>query len=567
MQDLSETLELLAARVDALEKRVRDLEQSPASAPRQSELRQPATTISTELADLPSSEQISGAFLLLGKCMLGIAGAYLLRALAASGVLPRPLIAALAILYAIGWLVAASRTRASARFAPSMYAGTSALILAPMLWELTMRFQVLAPAAAAAVLGLVAAVATALTWKRKQASDFLVAYAAVALTALALSVVTHVMISFLVLLLVMLAVCEYKSLRSSAQGGVRALVAVVTDCAVWFLIVIYRNPASTRTDYPPLGTIALVLPATLLFLITATSVVTQTAVLRRKITVFETIQSVTSFLLWIITLLFLVPQFTPRIVGIVCLVFASACYAAAWGMFRPASELRNFHVFALWSVSLLLSGIYLSLPPAWAVACLAIAAILSAVIAVRICCITLQSHGIIYLTVAVVACGLLEYSFQALAGTMPVKVSWSIFLVSACALVCYIAAREREGESWQRQVLHLVPALFAVGAIAGLTAQGSLLLVALRIAPAAFHVAFIRTLILCATALVLAFAGSRWRRPEMTRIAYAALVLVAAKLFFEDLRHGQMEFIAGSIFLFAVTLIGVPRLARIGRTV
>jgi hypothetical protein len=560
MNDLSGTLDLLAARVDALEKRVHDLEQSsatsvqPASAP-------VTATMPVHLADLPSGEQISGAFLLLGKCMLGIAGAYLLRALAASGVLPRPLIAAVAIAYAIGWLVAASRTKANARLAAGLYAGTSALILAPMLWELTMRFHVLAPAASAAVLGLVAAVATALSWNRRQSSDFLVAYAAAALTGLALSVVTHVMIPFLVLLLAMLAVCEYRSLRFDTQG-VRALVAVVADCAVWFLIVIYRSPASSRADYPALGALAMVLPASLLFVITAVGVATRTAVQQQKITVFDTIQSVITFLLWVISLIFLVPQFTPRIVGIVCLLFAAACYSAAWGMFRPASEPRNFHVFALWSVLLLLSGIYLSLPPAWAIACLAVAAILSVAIAVRICCTTLESHGTIYLTVTVIACGLLEYSFQALAGTMPAKVSWSIFLVSACALICYIAAREREGEAWQQQVLHLVPALFAVCAIAGLMAQGTLWLIALRIAPAAFHVAFIRTLILCALALALAFAGSRWRRPEMTRIAYAALTFVAAKLFFEDLRHGHMGFIAGSIFLFALTLIGVPRLAR-----
>jgi hypothetical protein len=564
MKDLSETLDLLSARVDALEKRVHDLER-PSAAPVQSDIGQPATTKSAGRADLSSSEEVSGAFLLLGKCMLGIAGAYLLRALAASGVLPRTLIAALAIAYAIGWLVAASRTKAQAQFAGALYASTSALILAPMLWELTMRFQVLPPAASAAVLGLVVAVATALNWQRPMSSDFLVTYAAVALTTLTLSVVTHVMMPFLVLLLLMVAMCEYKSLRPGGQGGVRALVAVIADCAVWFLIVIYRNPASSRADYPALGTLAIVLPASLLFLITALSVGSRTTVLRRKITVFETIQSVTSFLLWVMTLLFLVPQFSPRMVGIACLLFASACYAAAWGMFRSASELRNFHVFALWSVLLFLSGMYLSLPLTWAIAGLVIASIASAVIAVRICCITLESHGIIYLTVAVVACGLLEYSFQALAGTMPAQVSLSILFVCACALVCYIAAREREGEAWQRQILHLVPALFAVCAVAGLTAQSSLWLVALRIAPAAFHVAFIRTLILCAIALILAFAGSRWHRPEMTRIAYAALAFVAAKLLFEDLRHGHMGFIAGSIFLFALTLIGVPRLARIGQ--
>jgi len=66
-------------------------------------------------------------------------------------------------------------------------------------------------------------------------------------------------------------------------------------------------------------------------------------------------------------------------------------------------------------------------------------------------------------------------------------------------------------------------------------------------------------------AFALAFSGSRWRRVELTRIAYATLALVAVKLLFEDLRHGQLEFIAASIFLFAITLIAVPWLARMDK--
>jgi predicted tellurium resistance membrane protein TerC len=50
----------------------------------------------------------------------------------------------------------------------------------------------------------------------------------------------------------------------------------------------------------------------------------------------------------------------------------------------------------------------------------------------------------------------------------------------------------------------------------------------------------------------------------MTRLAYVTLAFVAAKLIFEDLRHGHMVFIAGSIFLFAITLIAVPKLVRVG---
>ena len=562
MNGLPETLEELSARLDALERRVGKLEQRGAASARPEA---PATMAAVlgPPPDLPSGEQITGAFLLLGKSMLGIAGAYLLRALAESAVLPHLLIAAVAIAYAVAWLVAASRAPSQARLAPALYAATSALILAPMLWELTMRFRVLQPVTSAAVLGMFVAAATVLSWNKDLTPDFMVSYVGASLTALALSIVTHEMIAFLALLLAMLAVCEYKVLRAGVPG-LRMLVAAVSDCAAWFLIVIYRNPAISRPDYPLLGPVALALPSTLLLAITAGSIGFKTVVLKRTISVFETIQCIVAFLLWVLTGLFLVRHFSAPLLGLICLLFAMACYGAAYGLFRPSAEMRNFHVFALWSAALFVAGAFLSLPTPWAVACLALASIMSASIAVRICCTTLECHGIIYLAVAAIACGLLEYSFRALAGAMPERVAWSVLLVSGCALVCYIAAREHEGEEWQLQILHLAPALLAVYAITALTSHGMLWLLSLKVSVAVFHVAFIRTLILCVISVALAFAGARWRLLELKRIAYAALAFVAAKLVFEDLRHGHMVFIAASIFLFALTLIGVPRLARAG---
>jgi hypothetical protein len=82
--------------------------------------------------------------------------------------------------------------------------------------------------------------------------------------------------------------------------------------------------------------------------------------------------------------------------------------------------------------------------------------------------------------------------------------------------------------------------------------------------PGASHVAVIRTLITCALALTLAFGGSRWQHIELVWTAYGSLALVTAKLLFEDLPHGHSGSIAISIFLYAVALIIVPRMARLG---
>jgi hypothetical protein len=168
-----------------------------------------------------------------------------------------------------------------------------------------------------------------------------------------------------------------------------------------------------------------------------------------------------------------------------------------------------------------------------------------------------------YLLAAAVASGLLNYSFRTLAGSLPGAPAWSVCVVTACAVLCYAARKPCDGGTSGQKILDLVSAFLAVGATAALLVEGLVALAALRVNLGAHHLAFIRTFTICATVLALAFSGSHWRRVELTRIGYAALVLLAVKMVFEDLRLGHLEFIAASIFLFAITLIAVPRIARI----
>jgi hypothetical protein len=79
--------------------------------------------------------------------------------------------------------------------------------------------------------------------------------------------------------------------------------------------------------------------------------------------------------------------------------------------------------------------------------------------------------------------------------------------------------------------------------------------------PEAFHVALLRTVVICGAALALALGGVRLNRAAMTRVAYVLLAFVVLKLVFEDLRHGHLAFLAASIGIVAVTLMTVPRVA------
>ncbi|MDE3148154.1 MAG: hypothetical protein KGL37_01685 [Acidobacteriota bacterium] len=564
MDDLPELFDRLQTRLEALERRVFALEHpapEESSAPLAPELK--ADSAAPVAAMLPDV-QAGGMFSVLGKAMLGIAGAYVLRAVAESTSLPKLAVAALAVAYATMWLVWAARLQAGKWLASTIYASTSALILAPMLWELTLRFKVLPPAMTAAVLLAFVCSASALAWKRELAPLFWVANLAAATVALSLSIASRAMEPFVAVLLLMVLICEYAA-GLERELGVRSMVAMAADLAIWILLYVYISPQETRADYPILGTSALLAPAFALLLIFVASVVFRTVVKRKRITVFETVQIMIAFLLAACVLVAFGPPASRAILGVSCLVLAGTSYAAAFVFFDRLPERRNYGVFTSWSAALFLAGSVLCLSPQWQTLCLGAAAIMATALGARLSRRVLEFHGMVYLLAAAEASGLARYVLHALIGAMPAAPAWEVYFVAVCAVLCSAVVKPARGEPRTQQALQIVFASLAAAGAAALLVQGLVGLFALSMHPAPHHLAFIRTLTICAAALALAFGGSHWSRRELTRIGYAALAFVAAKLVFEDLYLGQLEYIAAAIFLFAITLISVPGIVRMGR--
>ena len=552
MDDHPDHLDLLTKRLEALEQRVCALEQT-SETPNTTVVRPPETAQDVEL--LPSA-LAGGVFSVLGKAMIGIAGAYLLRAVAESTSFPKPLIAALAIAYAMLWMICAARTRTG--YSTITYASTSALILAPMLWELTLSFKVLTAVESAAVLIAFVTTASVLAWKRNLTSIFWIANVTAAAVAFALSIATREMTPFVAAILLMALLSECVAFLGHGQS-VRPLLAVVADLAIGVQFYIYASPQNERTDYPLLGTAALIVPSLVLFLLCGTSVVLKTVFFERKIGAFEALQATVAFLLLTCSVLTWAPQGGAAVLGAICLLLSAASYATVVGIFCRIPERRNERVFGTWSAALFLAGSVLCLPTPLVALCLAVAAIVSTLLGVYLNRPLLQFHGAAYLLAGAVASGLLYYAFQALVGTLPSAPAWNAYVVTVSAVFCYTAQKLSRGVTLEKKLLEFVSALLAVSAISAFLVEGLVSLAALRVTPAAHHIAFIRTLTICATVLALAFSGSHWRRIELTRIGYVALVLVAVKLILEDLRLGHLEFTAASIFLFAITLIAVPR--------
>jgi hypothetical protein len=560
MDDLLEALARISERLEHLESRVSALERSPKIANSRRAATAPASA--TPAVAESALSQDGGVFPVVGKAMLGIAGAYLLRALAESGSLPQSVVVALALAYAGMWLLWAARVSANSPFASVAYAVTSGLILSPMLWELTLRFKVLPGWVTAGVLIAFVASASALAWKRNLTPVLWIANITAVFTALALLIATHDLEPFISALLIMAVISEFAAHRKRWLG-LRFLVAPAADLAVWIPIYIYSLPQSSRLDYTPIQSALLLTLPSVLFLIYGASVTFRTTWLRQQITIFEIVQTVIAFLLAAFSLLELGPVVRTTL-GIFCLVISAAGYAVAFALFDRLPEQRNYYVYSTWSALLLLAGSFLCLPPLQVALLLSAAAILATVIGVRRDRLTPEFHGLLYLAAAAFASGLLEYAVRALAGTFPSAPGWMVWLVAASVLLCYAVGGRFPGERWNQRLLRLLSAILAVSAAATLLVSVLVWLAAIGMTPGAAHIAVIRTLITCALALTLAYGGSRWQRIELVWTAYGTLAFVTAKLLFEDLPHGHSGSIAISIFLYAVALIIVPRMARLG---
>jgi len=559
MNDSPGSLEQLSTRIGDLERRVHVLEHPEESrvAARVSD----RAAAGTEDQAIASDLQAGNVFPVLGRAMLGIAGAYVLRAVTTSGAAPGLLGSAAAVVYALGWLVWSLRTsRSLSRY---VYAGTSALILAPMLWEATLHFNVLTPMMAAGVLAGFVTLATGLEAGASGARTAWVMQATTAMMAASLALSTHHVLPFVITLLIALLVTEF----ARACGFVEPawpLIALVSDAAIWGILFIYSGPQSVRANYVELPAMSLVMPGCLLLAINGTGVAVRALRHKSRMGIFETVQLLIACVLAAASVLLFAPAHGEIVVGVTCLLLASTIYPWTFFSLEQFADRRNFRVFGVWSVALLLAGVLWTFPRGPASMLLAVAGCAAYFVAARTNSRMLEWHGAILFCTALAISGMPQYVFGALAGSLPGRPEITVFVVLLAAALASGGDRESADNPATRKALQFIPALVGVSGASAFLAHGMLAVSSLVIVPEAHHVAFLRTLTVSLVSLCLAFSGSRWGWATMTRLAYVALAFVAAKLLFEDLRHGHMAFIAGSIFLFAITLIAAPRLARWG---
>jgi hypothetical protein len=558
----------LEAEVHDLARRVAYLEQCVGTAPVDVPV-EPSPAVQVPGASPPI--ETAGLIPLLGQSLLGLAGAYLLRALTESGYLPGRAGVACGILYSMVWLVWAARTPSSRRLEAALRSFTSVLVLCPLLWEATVRFQSVSNGMAGFLLLLFSVSGLVVSWRKDLLIVATIATLAGLGTSAGLLMATHDVTPFAAVMLCIGAAVEAAACLDHWLGE-RWIAALAADLTVLLATWLVTNERGLPPSYRPISTAALLGALSALVSIYLASTIVRTLGRGRRFTGFEMAQCAAAIAIAVngaVRLSARDPRLGPAIGGFT-LVCAAACYLVSFRLLdRGGPHDRNFFTYSTFGLLLSLAGagILLSgmaLPAVWAVA--AVAAMWAGGYHNRL---TLQIHGGIYLMLALTGAGAFGQATSALLAVAADHRQVQAATIAACvaALVCYaISVRRAGGRSDARsfQALRLAVAASLVWLAAGLAATA---------ATGAYHGIFggdasraycatLRTSVLAGGALLLAWAGPRWNRIELARLAWPLALLGGWRLVAADWQQeGKTAFLL-SLLAYGATLIALPRLWR-----
>lgn len=566
---MPQAVDSLTSVVEQLGDRLRDLESRIASLESfvltqhlpQAEARPSPTTFVGRRAaprrGLPELESSARAFPIIGKAVLGFAGAFLLRALAESGSVPRLPVLTIAILYACFWMIWSARS--SDRFASVTYAVTSTLILSPMLWEATVRFQSMPATASASI--LVAFIVLTLVLASRHDLQVIpwIATLASASTAVALIVGTRELIPLTLALLAIAAAVETSACLGH-ELTFRVIPAIAADFTLWLSLYILGSE-NVPQGYRSVAPSTLIAVCALLPAIYGIGVTFRMFVQRHRISIFEIAQLAASFGLAAFGIMRASHKAAAPALGVLFLLLAGISYWGTLSRFAAESHTRNRRVSATWAGALLVAGAFLLLPDNFQIPFLCAAALLTAVLYTRTAKLSLGLHASFYLAAALSVSSLPSYVWNSLAGTVPASPDWRAWTVALSAALCYAVESRKEMDQGRRRLLWLVPAGIAAFTIAGWAVAATVRIASGQIELAASHLSMIRTVVICLLALVLGIA-SRRRHLELRWIAYAAVALGTLKLILEDLRFGNPASLMVSFVFYGLILILLPRMTR-----
>jgi hypothetical protein len=556
---LESRLTALAEHVKSLDHRIEQLESQGPGVPVAASDVQPTTHTLLAAAELPSGamQQWLG---LVGRTLMILGGAYLLRALTDSHVLPSQVGVGLGLLYGAPWLFLASRAGArGAHLDAFTHALTTALIGYPLVWEATLRFKVLTPAQSAVLLAALTTGALVLAFMRHlQGLAWVVTFGALA-SAAGLAMATGSWTPYTILAIAVGVgtlwlgyVREWTGLRWPAAAVANLMMFVVTG----------------RTVAGGGGRTALLVQLLMLAAYLGSFAV-RTLFIGRQVIPFEVVQSVGVLAVAFGGAIFVIQSSGTNVVpvGVATLMLAAAGYVVAFAFVERHRHVSTFLFYGLLALLFAMVGIGLCAGAVADSIGYSAVAVAAAILARRTRRLTLNVHAIIYATGAAAASGLLTTA--TLAVLLPSTAGWGAptgaASVALAALLVVTSLRVRDPiEQWG--VFASIPRLAivsmltwaGVGASVAVTAP---LLVGGTNADLSL-LATVRTGFLVAATLILARCSRMPGGREAGWLVYPLVLVTGLKLLFVDFPQGRPATLFAALALYGAALIVAPRMLR-----
>jgi hypothetical protein len=258
------------------------------------------------------------------------------------------------------------------------------------------------------------------------------------------------------------------------------------------------------------------------------------------------------------------------LLGLASLVFGIGSYGVAFAFVDwRRGHWKNFVFYTSLGLVFIVAGTGLSLDaPFHALAWTALA-VASAALSYRFATLLLWPHATVYMLAAALVSGLLGGISDAFTASSTVAwpaFTWPAVLALAGAAACCAVPIRAGGESWGRygRAPKVVVALVLLLGAGGLLIALSVPLAAGRPGTGADAaiVAGLRTFVLAAAALLLAWLGGWGIFPEGRWLTYVVLVVGGLKLLFNDFLAGRPATLFVSLAVYGAALIVAPKWAR-----
>ncbi len=565
----------LGQQVRSLEARVAELEGAASLSAEATHQTEELPVQELDLADENLRPAATRAAFLLGRSILIVAGAFLLRALTDSGTLPPAIGFGLGVAYALAMILVADRAGAREDKAGAVAFGlTAVLVVYPFLIETMGMLKIVSPVVgglALAVLTSAGLLVSARRYLRVLAWAFTLAALAAILT---LNFALEAPLFFAGLLLAL----GLGTLFLAYTRGWRIkrwFPALAADLVILRLVLIVADSGDSAPGKVIPSTAGVMILA-LSLLIFYLGIFTFRAIVQNKgVRTFYVVQSMAVLLIGYGGAVRLAQSGAggAPMLGWLALAAASAYYTVAFTFVRQRhGRGRGFFYFASLALVFLILGSRVVAAGPWLTWSWIGLGVAAAVFGGRFDRVTLRAHSAVYLALAAWYTGLIGAARDAFLGGS--DTTWSGLDAAGVAsllvtMVCYgilvWTQRGREVSKARR-----VPRFcIAVLALSGLGWAAVWLLVqGLGDAPpdaSPAIVAVIRTGVLAATAVALAVVGRRSGWVELAWPVFPLLAMGCVKLLLEDLPRGSPLTLTVGFALFGTALILAPRMQLAGR--